>query len=221
MDFFLNFVKKTLFPTFCHPCMTCDDFVSHVYQPSEERAIYSPKLSNLVAGTKKVPTEDEDAYKMSIFSRDKDVESEWAYWKNKRGFYSDSLQQRQLYESKKDEGVDYDIFYQENQMTDIYKQLNTDGELDFSGIAGGIDDNGLNFDDFSDDYDTSANDDLDDKLNEDFDDIENLIDLYGDEKYDADQGYDRDLKLFIGEKTKETKSKVEGFGTVNHSNKNI
>merc|ERR1712178_45544 len=91
---------------------------------NEIRAIYAPKLSNFVAGTKKVAQEEEDQFKMSIFSRDQEVESEWAYWKNKRGFYSDSLQQRQLQEAKRDEGVDYDIFYQENQMTDIYNQVN-------------------------------------------------------------------------------------------------
>ena len=201
---------------FCYPCLTCDDFVSHVYQPKEERAKYSPKLSNLVAGTKKVPAEDEDAFKMSIFSRDKDVESEWAYWKSKRGFYSDSLQARQLYETKKDEGVDYDIFYQENQMTDIYRQIGSTTELDFSGKedASGSDNNMMfDFNDFSDDFDSNASN-FDNELDDDVDDISNLIDLYGNEKYEADQGYDRDLKLFVGEKSqdKEKRAKTEGYG---------
>jgi hypothetical protein len=207
-----------IMPTSAYPCMTCDDFVSHTYQPSEIRQIYAPKLSNLVAGTKKVPQEEEDQFKMAIFSRDQEVESEWAYWKNKRGFYSDSLQQRQLQEAKRDEGVDYDIFYQENQMTDIYNQVSLSA-ADGSGLE--FNDTG-DFSDFDKSFDQSQLEDgVDSGLKDDYDDIEDLIKLYGDEKYDMDSGYDRDLKLFTGgnedkEKAilaeKEKKAKTSGYG---------
>lgn len=157
---------------------------------------------------------------MAIFSRDQEVESEWSYWNNKRGFYSDSLQQRQLQEAKRDEGVDYDIFYQENQMTDIYNQVSLSSN-DGSGLE--FEDIGHNdFSDFDNSFDNGQLEDgLDAGLKDDYDDIEDLIKLYGDEKYDMDSGYDRDLKLFTGGnedkekeilKEKNKLAKNQGFG---------
>ena len=75
-----------------YPCLSCDDFFSHVWQPDEKRAIYYPKIANLVAGTQTLGGETERKFKTAIFERDEATEVDWAMWKQTRGF----IQQKQL-----------------------------------------------------------------------------------------------------------------------------